>query len=138
MCFKNGDVAKPRLEPGLFHWRSVPEIEDAKRGPLSDLTYSGGKLSETFARGMLKRSGVVQSAASRIAAYAKPVSIPAIPTSRALPPGMGALAGGVAPTIGVLNVDARSETPSSVLSSIMRPAARQAAREAALIIQRRR
>jgi len=39
---------------------------DAKEGPLSDLTYSGAKLGETFAKGIVKSQSAIQTAMNQV------------------------------------------------------------------------
>ena len=60
---------------------------DARVGPLSDLTYSGGKLVTTFGAGMMRQRPALSNVANQIAATAKPAfTVPSIPTSRAAYP----------------------------------------------------
>jgi len=51
--------------------RSMLPSSDAKTGPLSDLTYSGGALATTFANGIYKKASDVQSATGYLAQQAR-------------------------------------------------------------------
>lgn len=51
--------------------RSLLPSSDAKTGPLSDLTYSGGALATTFANGIYKKSGDAVKATSYMAQQAR-------------------------------------------------------------------
>jgi phage-related protein len=58
------DKAKDKVRDGLDSIRRMLPFSDAKEGPLSTLTLSGRRFSETFASGIRKGAVAIQTAAS--------------------------------------------------------------------------
>lgn len=97
---------------------------DAKRGPLSNITYSGGALVTTFASGAAAKRGMLAKSINRTFAHARPYA--AIGATRYAVSG-GPAGGNSGPTIGQLNVDGR---PAGVAPGQLAMSARQLARAA--------
>jgi hypothetical protein len=57
--------AKDAVIGGLSDIRSYLPFSDAKKGPLSDLTLSGQRFSQTFAQGILNGSGYITNAVNK-------------------------------------------------------------------------
>jgi phage-related protein len=57
--------AKDAVIGGLSDIRSYLPFSDAKKGPLSDLTLSGQRFSQTFAQGILNGSGYIANAVNK-------------------------------------------------------------------------
>jgi hypothetical protein len=56
--------ARDKVKEGLESVRRMLPFSDAKEGPLSDLTLSGQRFSETFAGGIARGASAIQSAAN--------------------------------------------------------------------------
>ncbi len=63
--------------------RGYMPASDAKQGPLSDLTWSGGKMATTFGEGFLKKKNTLGLMADELMSTVKPKFT--VPTSRSVP-----------------------------------------------------
>jgi TP901 family phage tail tape measure protein len=128
----NKQVLLDAVESVLSEIRAYLPSSDAKRGPLSDLTRSGGALVRTFVGGAEGESQYMARHIDRLFANAAPGGF-APGASRHHPMGVGA--GGSGPLIGNLNVDGRSTQVTGAMGISARQLVDAARRE--IQIQRR-
>ncbi|MBA2666055.1 MAG: phage tail tape measure protein [Trueperaceae bacterium] len=76
----NEGVILSAVEAVLVKVRDLLPSSDAKRGPLSDLTFSGGRLVTTFAKGAENRSGELAKRMEGVFAHARPGAMGPSPT----------------------------------------------------------
>lgn len=88
----SGDLVERALENVLRPVRELLPSSDAKRGPLSDLTYSGGKTVTTYAGGFAAKLPDLTRVVARMATAARPLL--SVSGSMTLPGFAGAGAGG--------------------------------------------
>jgi TP901 family phage tail tape measure protein len=81
---KIGEI-KAAVSEALSAARALLPFSDAKEGPFSDLTYSGGQLMATIAKGVLGNAAAVPSAMSQVFVPAMAIAQPLIPAAQTMP-----------------------------------------------------
>ena len=89
----NSDLVVSAVTRALQRVRELLPSSDAKRGPLSDLTYSGGKTVTTYAAGIREKFPALSATVTQMASIAKPAM--SVPTTMMLPGLAGAGAGDI-------------------------------------------